>query len=143
MCLTRAPTLDIDVATAGIPPDAVADALLDACSGYDTRIVRRIRHDEFYDKFVLPVDEPLEVELEKEREAEARPAGSGNGSQFTWTSSKEAENNKSKGNDECASSPAKETGDSDDDVVSSPAKEAEKTKAQADDEVRSSPTKEK
>jgi hypothetical protein len=75
MCLARAPELDIDVTTAGIPPDVDADALLDACNGYDTRIARRIRHDEFYDKVVLPADEPLEAELEKERKAEARPAG--------------------------------------------------------------------
>ncbi|KAK1617172.1 hypothetical protein QYE76_022689 [Lolium multiflorum] len=46
-------------------------------SGYDTRIARRIRHDEFYDKVVLPADEPLEVELHKEHDAEARPAESG------------------------------------------------------------------
>ncbi|KAK1683089.1 hypothetical protein QYE76_043937 [Lolium multiflorum] len=36
-------------------------ALLDAVSGYDTRIARRIRHEEFYDKVVLPADEPLGV----------------------------------------------------------------------------------
>ncbi|KAK1642893.1 hypothetical protein QYE76_060698 [Lolium multiflorum] len=40
----------------GRPPDADVNALLDA--GYDTRIARRIRHDEFYDKVVLPADEP-------------------------------------------------------------------------------------
>jgi hypothetical protein len=78
--LARSPTLNIDVATAGIPPDADADQLLDACSGYDTRIARRVHHDEFYDKVVLPADEPLEAELEKAREAEARPAGSEDGS---------------------------------------------------------------
>ncbi|KAK1695162.1 hypothetical protein QYE76_011859 [Lolium multiflorum] len=44
---------------------------LDAVSGYDTRIARRIRHDEFYDKAILPADEPLEDELQKERDAEA------------------------------------------------------------------------
>jgi hypothetical protein len=83
MCLARAPTLNIDVATAGIPPDADPNALLDACSGNVTRIARCIRHDEFYDKVVLPADEPLEAELEKEREAEAWHAGSEDGSQFT------------------------------------------------------------
>ncbi|KAK1662605.1 hypothetical protein QYE76_050764 [Lolium multiflorum] len=59
MFLARALTLNIDVATAGIPLDADADALLDACSGYDTRIARRIRHEEFYDKVMLPADEAL------------------------------------------------------------------------------------
>jgi hypothetical protein len=83
MCLANAPNLDIDLATTGIPPDADSNSLLDACSGYDTRIARRIRHDEFYDKVVLPADEPLEAELEKIREAETRPAGSEDGSQFT------------------------------------------------------------
>jgi hypothetical protein len=140
MCLAHAPTLDINMATTGIPPDADANALLDACSGYDTRIARRIRHEEFYDKVVLPEDEPLEAELEKERKAEARPTGS---EEFTWTSSKEVEKNKSKGNDIGASSPTKQAEDSDDDVVSSPAKEAETDKPRTDDEARSSPVKEK
>ncbi|KAK1565836.1 hypothetical protein QYE76_007995 [Lolium multiflorum] len=59
-------------------------ALLDAVSGYDTRIARRIRHDEFYDKAVLPADEPLEDELQKERDAEAV-----NGMQTdSWTGSR-------------------------------------------------------
>jgi poly-gamma-glutamate capsule biosynthesis protein CapA/YwtB (metallophosphatase superfamily) len=59
-----------------IPKDANPDKLLDACNGYDTRIARRIRHDEFYDKVVLPADEPLEAKLQKKREAEAKPAES-------------------------------------------------------------------
>jgi hypothetical protein len=143
MCLARAPELDIDVTTTGIPPNVDADALLDACSGYGTRIARRIRHDKFYDKVVLPADEPLEAELEKEREAEAIPTGSGDGSEFTWTSSKDAEKSKSKDSDKGAYSPAKEAEDSDEDVVSSPAKETEKTEAQAGDEGRPSPAKEK
>ncbi|KAK1627228.1 hypothetical protein QYE76_001543 [Lolium multiflorum] len=67
---------------------ADVEKLLDAVSGYDTRIARKIRHEEFYDKVVLPADEPLEDELQKERDAEARPAESG--SQYTWTSSKDA-----------------------------------------------------
>jgi hypothetical protein len=128
MCLARAPTLDIDVTTAGIPPDADADKLLDACSGYDTRIAWCIRHNEFYDKVVFPADDPLEAELEKEREAETRPTGSGDGSRYTWTSSKEAKKNRAKSGDQ---------------VASSPAKEAEKSEAQADDEDPSSPAKEK
>ncbi|KAK1613871.1 hypothetical protein QYE76_019388 [Lolium multiflorum] len=143
MCLAHAPDLDLDLATTGVPPDADVNALLDACTGYDTRIARRIRHEEYYDKVVLPADEHLEAELEKEREAEARPTGSSDGSLFTWTSSKDAEKNKSKGIDEGTASPAKEAEESDDDVVSSPAKEAEKKQAQADDEGCSSPTKEK
>jgi hypothetical protein len=126
MCLAHAPTLNIDVATTGIPPEADPNQLLDACSGYDTRIARCIHHDEFYEKVVLPADEPLGVELEKAREAEMRPAGSEDGSQFTWTSSKDAEKNKAKSGDEGASSPAKE---------------AEKSEAKADDEDPSSPAK--
>jgi hypothetical protein len=67
MCLAHAPNLNIDEVTMCIPKDANPDKLLDACSGYDTRIARRIRHDAFYDNVVLPVDEPLEAKLEKER----------------------------------------------------------------------------
>jgi hypothetical protein len=137
MCLARAPHLDIDLTTTGVPPDANVDALLNACSGYDSRIARRIRHDEFYDKVVLPADEALEAEYVKEREAEARPVGSGDGSQFTWTSSKD----KSKGG---AASPTEEIEDDDDEgVVSSPAKEAEEEQAQAKEAARSSAAKEK
>ncbi|KAK1617611.1 hypothetical protein QYE76_023128 [Lolium multiflorum] len=88
MCLAHNPEMDLDRVTTGVPPTADVGALLDAVSGYDTRIARRIRHDEFYDKAVLPADEPLEAELQKERDAEARPAESG--TQFTWTSSKDA-----------------------------------------------------
>jgi hypothetical protein len=83
MCLACAPGLYIDLATAGVPPNCDADALLDACSGYDTRIARRIGHNEFYDKFVLPTDEALEAELDKEREVEARPVGSDDDDQYT------------------------------------------------------------
>ncbi|KAK1697114.1 hypothetical protein QYE76_013811 [Lolium multiflorum] len=105
--------------------------------GYDTRIVRRIRHDEFYDKVVLPTDEALEVEYAREREAEARPVGSGDEDQFTWTSSKD----KSKGG---ATSPAEEVEDEDDEgVVSFPAKGTEGEQAQNEYEARSSPAKEK
>jgi hypothetical protein len=96
--------------------------LLDACSVYDTWIAWRIRHDELYDKVVLPADELLEVELEKAREAEARPARSEDGSQFTWTSDKD----KAKSGDEGSSSLAKE---------------AEKSEAKADNEDPSSPAK--
>jgi hypothetical protein len=77
MCLAHHPDLDVDQVTSGIPPSADVNALLDAVSGFDTRIARRIRHEEFYDKVVLPSDEPLEAEFQKEREAEARPAQSG------------------------------------------------------------------
>ncbi|KAK1684300.1 hypothetical protein QYE76_045148 [Lolium multiflorum] len=72
MCLAHNPEMDLDRVTTGVPPTADVGALLDAVSGYDTRIARRIRHDEFYDKAVLPADEPLEAELQKERDAEAR-----------------------------------------------------------------------
>ncbi|KAK1629605.1 hypothetical protein QYE76_003920 [Lolium multiflorum] len=88
MCLAHNPEMDLDRVTTGVPPTADVGALLDAVSGYDTRIARRIRHEEFYDKVVLPADEPLEAELQKERDAETRPAESG--TQFTWTSSKDA-----------------------------------------------------
>jgi hypothetical protein len=109
MCLAHALTLNIDKATTCIPKDADADQLLDACYGYDTRIARRIHHDEFYDKVVLPADEALEVELEKKREAEARPSGSDGGSRFTWTSSKDEEGSRDKSGDEEPSSPARDT----------------------------------
>ncbi|KAK1685496.1 hypothetical protein QYE76_046344 [Lolium multiflorum] len=114
MCLAHNPKMNLDRVTAGVPPDADVNALLDAVSGYDMRIARRIRHDEFYEKAVLPADEPLEAELLKEREAETRPAQSG--SQYTWTSSKD------KGG---ATSPTAAEEEEDEDV-SSPAKDAEK-----------------
>jgi hypothetical protein len=137
MCLVRSPGLDIDLATTGVPPNADVNALLDACSGYDTRIARRIRHDEFYDKVVLPADEILEAEYAKEREAEARPVGSGDEDQVTWTSSKD----KSK---DGATSPTEGADvDEDEDAVLSPAKEAENKAAQTEDGAGSSPTKEK
>ncbi|KAK1633167.1 hypothetical protein QYE76_007482 [Lolium multiflorum] len=88
MCLAHTPGLELDEVTTGVPPDADVGALLDAVSAYDTRIARRIRHEEFYDKVVLPADEPLEAELQEELVAKARPAESG--TQFTWTSSKDA-----------------------------------------------------
>ncbi|KAK1614463.1 hypothetical protein QYE76_019980 [Lolium multiflorum] len=88
MCLAHNPEMNLDRVSSGVPPTADVGKLLDAVSGYDTRIARRIRHEEFYDKVVLPADEPLEDELQKERDAEARPAESG--TQFTWTSSKDA-----------------------------------------------------
>jgi hypothetical protein len=66
MCLAHSPGLDIDLATTGVPPNTDVDALLDSCSGYDTRIARRIRHDEFFEKVVLPADEALEAEHAKE-----------------------------------------------------------------------------
>ncbi|XP_071678179.1 uncharacterized protein [Lolium perenne] len=69
MCLAHTPGLELDEVTTGVPPDADVGALLDAVSGYDTRIARRIRHEEFYDKVVLPADEPLEAELQEELEA--------------------------------------------------------------------------
>ncbi|XP_071681511.1 uncharacterized protein [Lolium perenne] len=73
MCLAHTPGLDLDEVTTGVPPDADVGALLDAVSGYDTRIARRIRHEEFYDKVVLPADEPLEAELQKELDAKNVP----------------------------------------------------------------------
>ncbi|KAK1665410.1 hypothetical protein QYE76_053569 [Lolium multiflorum] len=136
MCLPRSPGLDIDLATSGVPLNTDVDALLDACSGYDTRIARRISHIEFFDKVVLPVYEVLEAEYAKERAVEARPAGSGDEGQMTWTSSKD----KSK---DGATSPTKEAEDDDEDAISSPAKEAEDEAAQAEDGTCSSPAKEK
>ncbi|KAK1698863.1 hypothetical protein QYE76_015560 [Lolium multiflorum] len=135
MCLAHNPELNLDHVTAGVPSDADVNALLDVVSGYDTRIARRIRHDEFYDKVVLPADEPLEAELLKEREAESRPAQSG--SQYTWTSSKDQGG---------VASPTAAEAEEDEDV-SSPAKDAEKeapTDAERGDaNVETSPAKEK
>ncbi|KAK1665218.1 hypothetical protein QYE76_053377 [Lolium multiflorum] len=105
-------------------------ALLDAVSGYDTRIARRIRHEEFYDKVVLPADEPLEAELQKERDAEARPAESG--TQFTWTSSKDAPQEEPKSS--AATSEEEEESEED---VSSPAEDAK----EKDPEGNASPSK--
>ncbi|KAK1643755.1 hypothetical protein QYE76_061560 [Lolium multiflorum] len=118
--------MDLDRVT-GVPPTADVGALLDAVSGYDTRIARRIRHDEFYDKVVLPADEPLEDELQKERDAEARPPESG-----TWTSSKDAPQEEPK----TSAATSDEDEESDEDV-SSPA-EGAKGK---DPEVNASPSK--
>jgi hypothetical protein len=70
MCLAHHTELDVDRVTSGVPPASDVNALLNAVSGYYTRIARRIRHDEFYEKVVLPADEPLEAQLHKEREAE-------------------------------------------------------------------------
>ncbi|KAK1653657.1 hypothetical protein QYE76_071462 [Lolium multiflorum] len=128
MCLAHNSELDLDQVTAGVPPDANVNALLDAVNGYDTRIARRIRHEEFYDKFVLPADEPLEAELQKERDAEARPAESG--TQFTWTSSKDAPQEEPK--DGAAAS--KEESEED---VSSPTEDAE----EGDPKGKTSPAK--
>ncbi|XP_071674262.1 uncharacterized protein [Lolium perenne] len=46
MCLAHTPGLDLDEVTTGVPPDADVGELLDAVSGYDTRIARRIRVDD-------------------------------------------------------------------------------------------------
>ncbi|KAK1650741.1 hypothetical protein QYE76_068546 [Lolium multiflorum] len=54
MCLAHNPKMDLDRVSSGVPPTADVGKLLDAVSGYDTRIARRIRHEEFYDKVVLP-----------------------------------------------------------------------------------------
>jgi hypothetical protein len=112
MCLAHHPEINVDRVSSGVPPTVNVDALLSAITGYDTRIARRIRHDEFYDKVMLPADELLEAEFQKEREAEMRPSGSGDGSQFTWTSSK-GEKDKSG-----AASPSEDESESEDDVSS-------------------------
>nr|XP_051230425.1 uncharacterized protein LOC127348436 [Lolium perenne] len=65
MCLAHNPEMDLDQVTTGVPPSADVGALLDAVSGYDTRIARRIRHEEFYDKVVLPADDPLKPNFRK------------------------------------------------------------------------------
>jgi hypothetical protein len=106
MCLARAPTLNIDEATASIPEGLDLGNILDACSGYDTRIIRNVHHDEFYNKVFLPTDKAIEAELLKKTESAKKPAGSGDESEFTWTSSKEAEKNKAKIEDDDSSSPA-------------------------------------
>ncbi|KAK1632876.1 hypothetical protein QYE76_007191 [Lolium multiflorum] len=130
MCLAHNPEMDLDRVTTGVPPSADVGALLDAVSGYDTRIARRIRHEEFYDKVVLPADEPLEAELQKERDAEARPAESG--TQFTWTSSKDAPQEEPK-----ASAATSEEEEESEEDVSSPAEDAK----EKDPEGNASPSK--
>jgi hypothetical protein len=131
MCLAHHPEMNLEQVTAGVPPSADVNALLDSVAGYDTRIARRIRHNEFYDKAVLPADEPLEAELQQEREAESRPAESG--SQYTWTSSKDQSG---------AANPAADEDDDDEDA-SSPAKDMEKEVPEAEVNVEASPAKEK
>ncbi|KAK1647367.1 hypothetical protein QYE76_065172 [Lolium multiflorum] len=131
MCLGHNPDMDVDRVTTGVPADADVGALLDAVSGYDTRIARRIRHNEFYDKVVLPADEPLEAELLKEREAEAKPAQSE--SQYTWTSSKDQGGTGTPATDE----------EEDDDDVSSPAKDEEADAPATEVDAETSPAKEK
>jgi hypothetical protein len=131
MCLAHNSELDLEQVTIGVPPDADVGALLDAVIGYDTRIARRIRHEEFYDKVVLPADEPLEAELQKERDAEARPAESG--TQFTWTSSKDAPQEEPK-----ASAATSEEEEESEEDVSSPAEDAK----EKDPEGNASPSKE-
>jgi hypothetical protein len=130
MCLAHHPEMNLEQVTAGVPPSADVNALLDSVAGYDTRIARRIRHNEFYDKAVLPADESLEAELLQEREAESRPAESG--SQYTWTSSKDQGG---------AATPAADD-DEDDEDASSPAKNAEEV-PEAEVNVEASPAKEK
>ncbi|KAK1619735.1 hypothetical protein QYE76_025252 [Lolium multiflorum] len=131
MCLAHNPKMDLDRVSSGVPPTADVGKLLDAVSGYDTRIARRIRHEEFYDKVVLPADEPLEDELQKERDAEARPAESG--TQFTWTSSKDAPeeeeprtsaatSDEDEESDEDVSSPAEGAKGKDPEATASPSK---------------------
>ncbi|KAK1649556.1 hypothetical protein QYE76_067361 [Lolium multiflorum] len=129
MCLAHNPEMDLDRVTTGVPPTADVGKLLDAVSGYDTRIARRIRHEEFYDKVVLPADEPLDAELQKERDAETRPAESG--TQFTWTSSKDAPQEETK-----SSAATSEEEESEEDV-SSPAEDAK----EKDPEGNASPSK--
>ncbi|KAK1677097.1 hypothetical protein QYE76_037945 [Lolium multiflorum] len=67
MCLAHNSELDLDRVTTGVPPEVDVGALLDAVSGYDTRIARRIRHEEFYDKVVLPVTSPLKPNFKRAR----------------------------------------------------------------------------
>ncbi|KAK1616007.1 hypothetical protein QYE76_021524 [Lolium multiflorum] len=125
MCLAHHSDLDLDQVTTGVPPDADVSALLDAVSGYDTRIARRIRHEEFYDKVVLPADESLEANFRR-NSAKARPAESG--TQFTWTSSKNAPQEEPKNStaseesDEDVSSPAEGAKEQDPEGKTSPAK---------------------
>jgi hypothetical protein len=133
MCLAHHPDLDIDRVTSGVPPASDVNALLNAVSGYDTRIARRILHEEFYDKVIHLADEPLEAELHKEREAEMRPTGSSKGSQYTWT-------RKGKSKDS-ATSPSEEDEESDDDDTSSQPQTEEKNETEPDVQGDSPPAK--
>ncbi|KAK1618061.1 hypothetical protein QYE76_023578 [Lolium multiflorum] len=130
MCLAHNPELDLDRVTTGVPPSADVGALLDAVSGYDTRIARRIRHEEFYDKVVLPATNPLKRTSKRARR-EARPAESG--TQFTWTSSKDAPQEEPK-----ASAATSEEEEESEEDVSSPAEDAK----EKDPEGNASPSKE-
>ncbi|KAK1558092.1 hypothetical protein QYE76_007526 [Lolium multiflorum] len=67
--------------TTGVPPDADVSALLDAVSGYDTRIARRIRHEEFYDRSFFVTNPWKEQKGSRERDLR-------NQNPICWTSSK-------------------------------------------------------
>jgi hypothetical protein len=123
--------MDLEQVTAGVPPSADVSALLDLVTSYDMRIARRIRHNGFYDKAVLPADESLEAELLQEREAESRPAESG--SKYTWTSSK----------DQGGAATPTANDEEDDEDASSPAKNADEEVPEAEVNVEASPAKEK
>jgi hypothetical protein len=106
MSLARAPTLNINEATASISEGSDPNKLLDTCGGYDTQIVRHIHHNEFYDKVIRLEDKAIEVELLKKMESKKKPVRSDGESEYTWTSSKEAEKNKAKTGDDAYCSPA-------------------------------------
>ncbi|KAK1664433.1 hypothetical protein QYE76_052592 [Lolium multiflorum] len=99
-------------------------------SGYDTRIARRIRHEEFYDKVVLPADEPLETNFKK---SVTRKPDLRNRDSVCWTSSKDAPQEEPK--DSAAASDEDEESEED---VSSPAEGAK----EKDPEGNASPSKE-
>jgi hypothetical protein len=105
MCLCRYPDMDLNATTTAVPDGCDSDKALEQCNGYDTRIASYVRHDQFYDKVVVPEDEAAEERKMRESAAED-PEVSDDNSNRTWTSSKSPAKTDLAG-DATASSPAK------------------------------------
>jgi hypothetical protein len=97
--------MDLNATATAVPDGCDSDKALEQCSGYDARIASYVRHDQFYDKVVLPEDEVAEERKMRETAA-ADPELSDDDSNRTWTSSKSPAKTDLAG-DAAASSPAK------------------------------------
>ncbi|KAK1604564.1 hypothetical protein QYE76_028237 [Lolium multiflorum] len=129
MCLAHNSELDLDRVTTGVPPEADVGVLLDAVSGYDTRIARRSGMKNSTTKSFFLLTSHLKLSFKRS----SRRPGLGIRNQFTWTSSKDATQDQPK--DSAATSEEKEESDED---VSSPAGDAE----EGDPKGQTSPAKE-
>ncbi|KAM0841689.1 hypothetical protein ACQ4PT_058847 [Festuca glaucescens] len=74
LCLTRNPSLDLELCTAGVPKGSDTNAILRECHGLDSRVVAMINHQAFYDILELsPANkekERLRLEEQKKKPAE-------------------------------------------------------------------------